>query len=164
MTQVVLGDLGIILSFDVTRLSRNCSDWYPLLDVCGYRCCLIADRDSVYGPGSMNGRLLLGLKGQLAEGNLTPSTRLTAGILNKAQRGKLALSLPVRLSRSCLEQVEKDPNREVQDSIQRVFDVFMRKKIITQTLASFNKNELMMPRYDRFKQLQWRKPTLAINF
>jgi DNA invertase Pin-like site-specific DNA recombinase len=162
LTQVALGDVGIILSFDVTRLSRNCSDWYPLLDVCGYRRCLIADRDGVYDPGSMNGRLLLGLKGQLAEVELnTIRARLTAGILNKAQRGELALTLPVGLSRNCLGEVEKDPNREVQDSIQRVFDVFMQTKTIAQTLAYFNRHGLMMPRYDKFKQLQWRKPTLA---
>jgi len=62
VTKVTLGQVGIILSIDVTRLSRNCSDWYPLLDVCGYRGCLIADRDGIYDPGSANGRLLLGLK------------------------------------------------------------------------------------------------------
>ncbi|WP_341795155.1 recombinase family protein [Rickettsia endosymbiont of Rhinocyllus conicus] len=162
LTQVTLGEVGIILSFDVTRLSRNCSDWYPLLDVCGYRHCLIADRDGVYDPSSMNGRLLLGLKGQLAEVELsTIRTRLTAGLLNKAQRGELALSLPVGLLRNCLNQVEKDPNREVQDSIQRVFNIFLQVKTISQTLAYFNKHGLMMPRYDKFKQLEWRKPTLA---
>ncbi len=32
--RVSLGQVGIILSTEVTRLSRNCSDWYPLLDVC----------------------------------------------------------------------------------------------------------------------------------
>jgi DNA invertase Pin-like site-specific DNA recombinase len=62
LTQVTFGEVGIILSFDVTRLSHNCSDWYPLLDVCGYRHCLIADREGVYDPASMNGLLLLGLK------------------------------------------------------------------------------------------------------
>jgi DNA invertase Pin-like site-specific DNA recombinase len=90
LAQVTLGQVGIILSFDVTRLSRNCSDWYPLLDLCGYRGCLIADRDGVYDPGSANGRLLLGLKGQISELELhTIRARLTAGILNKAQRGEL---------------------------------------------------------------------------
>ena len=34
---VTLGEVGIILSFDVTRLARNCSAFYPLLDVCGYK-------------------------------------------------------------------------------------------------------------------------------
>src|SRR5438270_13972857 len=86
LAKVTLGQVGIILSVDVTRLSRNCSDWYPLLDLCGYRGCLIADRDGIYDPGSANGRLLLGLKGQLSELELhTIRARMTAGLLNKAQ-------------------------------------------------------------------------------
>ena len=73
VAQVTLGQVGLILSYDVTRLARNCSDWYPLLDLCGYRSCLIADRDGVYDPGSPNGRLLLGLKGTLSEVELHTS-------------------------------------------------------------------------------------------
>jgi DNA invertase Pin-like site-specific DNA recombinase len=85
IARVTLGEVGIILSYDVTRLARNCSDWYPLLDLCGFRQCLIADRDGVYDPGSANGRLLLGLKGTISEvelhtlrGRLTCSTRPNA--------------------------------------------------------------------------------------
>jgi DNA invertase Pin-like site-specific DNA recombinase len=63
LTRVTIGEVGLILSVEVQRLSRNCSDWYPLLDICGYKHCLIADRDGVYDPGTPNGRLLLGLKG-----------------------------------------------------------------------------------------------------
>src|SRR4051794_31457763 len=50
--RVGLSEVGLILSIDVTRLARNCSDWYPLLDICGLRGCLIADRDGVYDPVS----------------------------------------------------------------------------------------------------------------
>ena len=108
LTRVALGQVGIILSYDVTRLSRNCFDWYPLLDLCGYRHCLIADRDGIYDPGTLNGRLLLGLKGQLAEVELsTIRARLTAGLINKAQRGDLALQLPVGLVCNLYNQVEK---------------------------------------------------------
>jgi DNA invertase Pin-like site-specific DNA recombinase len=67
VARVSLGQVGLILSWEVTRFSRNCSDWSPLLDICGYRSCLIADNDGIYDPGSANGRLLLGLKGQLWE-------------------------------------------------------------------------------------------------
>src|SRR5215831_13271452 len=85
VAQVTLGQVGIILSIEVQRLSRNCSDWYPLLDVCGYRGSLIGDRDGVYDPASPNGRLLLGLKGQLSELELhVIRSRLTSGILSKA--------------------------------------------------------------------------------
>jgi DNA invertase Pin-like site-specific DNA recombinase len=59
LPRVTLGEVGIILSVEVQRLSRNCSDWYPLLDLCGYKHCLIADRDGVYEPGTPNGRMLL---------------------------------------------------------------------------------------------------------
>ena len=67
IARVTLGEVGIVFSYEVTRLARNCSDWYPLLDLCGYRQCLIGDRDGVYDPGSANGRLLLGLKGTISE-------------------------------------------------------------------------------------------------
>ena len=114
IARVTLGEVGIILSSEVTRLSRNCSDWYPLLDICGYRDCLIADRDGVYDPASTNGRLLLGLKGQLSEFELhTICSRLTAGLLNKAQRGELALALPMGLVRLEDGRVLKDPNQEI---------------------------------------------------
>ena len=65
--RVTLGQVGILFSYDVTRLSRNLSDWFPLLDLCGYRQCLIGDRDGIYDAATPNGRLLLGMKGQLAE-------------------------------------------------------------------------------------------------
>ncbi|WP_440617978.1 recombinase family protein [Cysteiniphilum sp. 6C5] len=162
LTQVTMGEVGIILSFDVTRLSRNCSDWYPLLDICGYRHCLIADRDGIYDPSTANGRLLLGLKGQLAEVELnTIRARLTAGIVNKAQRGELALQLPIGLVRNELQQVNRDPNLEVQESIQQVFNTFLRVRTISKTLQHFNQHGLLMPRYNKIRQLEWRKPTIA---
>ncbi|WP_292523475.1 recombinase family protein [Mesorhizobium sp.] len=74
----------MILSIDFTPLARNCSDWYPFLDICRVRACLIADRDGVYDPGSANGRLLLGLRGTISELELhTIRSHLTAGLLAK---------------------------------------------------------------------------------
>src|SRR5690242_4855800 len=32
IARLTLGQIGIVLSYEVTRLSRNCTDWYPLLD------------------------------------------------------------------------------------------------------------------------------------
>ena len=45
---MTLGQVGIILSSAVTRLSRTCSDWYPLLDLWSYKGCLIADVEGLY--------------------------------------------------------------------------------------------------------------------
>src|SRR5579859_3354073 len=162
VAKVTLGQVGIILSVDVTRLSRNCSDWYPLLDVCGYRGCLIADNDGIYDPGSANGRLLLGLKGQLSELELhTIRARMTAGLLNKAKRGELALALPVGLVRDALDRVHKDPNREVADRLELVFTSFLRLRSASKVLGFLNAHALLLPRRDRFGDLVWKKPTGA---
>lgn len=67
LAEVALGQVGIVLSYESTRLSRNCTDWYPLLDLCAYNQCLIADRDGVYDAAPPNGRLLLGMKGIVSE-------------------------------------------------------------------------------------------------
>ena len=51
LSEVALGNVGVVLSYESARLSRNCSDWYPLLDVCALSGCLIADREAlVHGP------------------------------------------------------------------------------------------------------------------
>src|SRR5262249_29866829 len=44
VSRVTLGEVGIIFSYDVTRLARNCTDWYQLLDLCGFRDCLVGDQ------------------------------------------------------------------------------------------------------------------------
>src|SRR5919109_4034067 len=150
LAQVTLGEVGIILSFDVTRLARNCSDFYPLLDLCGYKQCLIADGDGIYDPGSANGRLLLGLKGQLSELELhTIRARMTAGLLNKAQRGELALSLPIGLVRDAIGKVRKDPNREVADRLDLIFTTFLRVRSASKVLQFLNTHHLCLPRRDR---------------
>jgi len=107
--RVGLGEAGLILSIDVTRLARNGSDWYPLLDICGLRECLIADRDGVCDPASANGLLLRGLEGTISEPEMqTIRSRLTAGLVAKAKRGELALTLPVDFcagpERCCLQR------------------------------------------------------------
>jgi DNA invertase Pin-like site-specific DNA recombinase len=162
VTKVSLGQVGIVLSVEVTRLSRTCSDWYPLLDVCAYRGCLIADCDGIYDPGSANGRLLLGLKGQLAELELhTIRARMTAGLLNKAQRGELALSLPIGLVRDAIGKVRKDPNGEIQDRLDLIFTTFLRLSSESLVLQFLNTHALCLPRRDRFGEVIWQKPTVA---
>jgi DNA invertase Pin-like site-specific DNA recombinase len=135
------------LSYDVPRLSRNCTDWYQVLDLCGYRRRLIDYRDGIYDPATIIGHLLLGLKGQISELELhTIKTRLAAGLLNKAKRGELALTLPVGLSRDTLGRVVKRPDREVQDRIELVFATFLRVRSPAKVVRSFNDEKLFVGR------------------
>ena len=160
LARVVLGQVGLILSYEVTRLSRNCSDWYALLDMCRHSDCLIADNDGIYDPGKANDRLLLGVKGQLSEWELhTLKNRLTAGLINKARRGELALPLPTGLIRDEQGIARKDPHREVQSRLALVFDSFLRLGSANQTLRYFKEQGLDLPRRNRQGDLDWKKPT-----
>ena len=67
VAEVALGQVGIVLGLEGSRLARNSADWHRLLDLCGMTDTLIADEDGVYHPGMFNDRLLLGLKGTMAE-------------------------------------------------------------------------------------------------
>src|SRR5215211_6419318 len=162
LARVTLGQVGLVLSSEVTRLSRNCSDWYPLLDICGYKGCLIADADGVYDPATVNGRLILGLKGTLSEMELhTIRSRMNAALLNKAERGELAQKLPTGLERDEHGLVNKDPNLEVQDRVSLVFKTFLRLRSASKVLRFFSASSLLLPRRDRFGDIAWKQPTLS---
>jgi DNA invertase Pin-like site-specific DNA recombinase len=162
VTLVTLERVGIIFAYDVTRLARNCTDWYQLLDLCGYRQCLVGDQDGIYDPATPNGRLILGLKGLISELEMhTLRARLTAGLLNKAKRGNLALALPAGLVRDPLDRVFKHPDQEVQNRLAMVFDTFLRVRAACQVVRYFNDHDLLLPRRDRFGDVAWRKPTVA---
>ena len=161
VARVTLGEVGLILSTEVTRLARNCSDWYPLLDVCGHCQCLIADRDGVYDAGSANGRLLLGLKGTISELELhTLRSRLTAGLLAKAARGELALQLPIGLVRDASGVVTKDPDQEIQARTALVFATFLGVRTAMATVRALQARGLTLPRRDRHGDIRWRPATL----
>ena len=161
VAHIALGGVGILLAFDATRLARNCSHWYQLLDLCGHHDCLIADRDGVYDPASINGRLLLGLKGQISELELhTIRARLTAGILSKAERGELELTLPTGLLRTD-GVVTKHPSVEVRQRIDLIFTTFLEQKSVAQTVRWFIKNDLLLPRRDHQGDIQWKRVTAA---
>jgi DNA invertase Pin-like site-specific DNA recombinase len=163
LSDVALGKIGIVLSYDTARLSRNCSDWYPLLDVCALKGSLVADRDGVYDPSSVNGRMLLGMKGILSEVELhTIRGRLTAGLQSKARRGELAQILPVGLVREEDGHVVKEPDQQIQRIIELVFTTFLERRSVFQVLKYFRDNGLLVPRRIRNDEVLWRKPTAAI--
>src|SRR5438128_5238346 len=162
VAQVTLEQVGLILSYDVTRLSRNCSDWYPRLDLCGYKGCLIGDGDGIYDPATVNGRLLSGLQGTLSEWERhTMKARLTAGLIQKATRGELALTLPTGLVRNSQGTVQKIPNQEAQARLSLVFETFLQCRSASKVVDECTRHALLLPRRDRFGDLVWKAPRVA---
>jgi DNA invertase Pin-like site-specific DNA recombinase len=98
VAEVALGQVGIVLALEVSRLARDNAAWYRLLDLAGVCDTLVADADGVYHPALFNDRLVLGMKGIMAESELhVLRARLEGGIRNKAARGELRRGLPVGL-------------------------------------------------------------------
>src|SRR5689334_24453458 len=56
--QVGLGQVGVVLSLECSRLARNHADWYRLLDLARVSDTLIADTDGVCTPGVFNALLV----------------------------------------------------------------------------------------------------------
>jgi DNA invertase Pin-like site-specific DNA recombinase len=160
VTLVNQEQVGVLFAYDVTRLARNCTDWYQLLDLCGLRQCLVGDQDGIYDPATPNGRMILGLKGLIAELELhTLRSRLTAGLLSKAQRGELAQILPIGLVRDTLGRVSKYPDPEVQTRLSLVFATFLHLKSAPHVVRHFNAHDLLLPRRGYDGDLVWRRPT-----
>jgi DNA invertase Pin-like site-specific DNA recombinase len=147
VADVGLGKVGIIIGYEVSRLSRNNADWYRLLELCALFDTLIADVDGVYNPRDFNDRLLLGLKGTLSEAELhSLRLRLDAGRLSKAKRGELVHHLPTGYVRDAIGEVSFDPDAAVQGRIRLVFQQFAKLGSMQKVLRYLAKHGLLLPR------------------
>ena len=66
LSLVALGEVGIVGSREVSRLSRTDKDWCRLLEVCQIFGTLIADEQQVYDLNYLDDQLVLGIKGTLS--------------------------------------------------------------------------------------------------
>src|SRR5712692_9422716 len=83
VAEVGLGQVGLVMGLEVSRLARSSLDWHQLLELCSMTGTLILDEDGLYDPATFNDRLLLGMKGAMSEAELhVLRARLRGGILN----------------------------------------------------------------------------------
>src|SRR5258707_7480764 len=127
VTEVTMGRAGIVLGIEMSRLARTGRDWHQLLELCSLAGVLLADPDGVYDPGYYNDRLLLGLKGTMSEAELyLIRQRMLSGKLAKAERGELAVPLPIGYARRLSGEVVLDPDEQAQHVVRLVFSAFPR--------------------------------------
>jgi DNA invertase Pin-like site-specific DNA recombinase len=159
--EVALGQVGLILCLEASRIARNNVEWYRLLELCGVTDTLIGDLDGLYHPGLFNDRLLLGLKGTMAEAELhILRTRLNGAIRNKAKRGELRRGLPVGLLWGEGEgEVVLHPDQAVTGAIRTVFEKFAELGSARQVWLWFHSEDLSFPHECPSGQILWVKPT-----
>jgi DNA invertase Pin-like site-specific DNA recombinase len=164
VSAVGLGEVGLILVLEVSRLARNSVEWYRLLELAALAGVLIADEDAIYDPRAFNDRLLLGLRGTISEVELhCLQARLQGARLSKVRRGELPLELPVGYVRGRDGQVELDPDQEVQAAIRTVVEQFERLGTAKAVLQFCREHGLRLPRRlhggPNQGDLVWVKPT-----
>lgn len=125
IAEIGLGNAGLVLSLDASRLARNNRDWHQLLELCSLFGVILADGERLYDPGVYHDRLLLGLSGIMSEAELHQiRLRLHQGEWQKAARGELRVPLPAGLAYARSDAVIRHPDEEVQARLQLVFAKF----------------------------------------
>lgn len=66
MARIAAGEVGIVLSLEISRLARNNHDWSQLLQVARIADTLILDEAGVHDPGDSSDKLLLDIKGTMS--------------------------------------------------------------------------------------------------
>ena len=162
---VALGEVGMVLSIEVARLSRTDKDWCHLLELCQVFGTLIADADHIYDLAAMDDQLVLGIKGTLSVVELKVlKNRLVRGQEEKARRGELFRMVAPGYRCDGGDRVVKDPDLRVQTAIQLVFTKFRETWSGRQTHLWFIANQVSLPvnRCGNGKvSIEWQLPTLT---
>lgn len=166
VTEVGLGKVGIVLMLEASRLARNNSDWYRLIEICGLTSTLIGDEGAVYSPREPNDRLLLGVKGTLSEAELfTLRTRLYEGRWNKARKGHLQFPLPTGYVHGANGDWEMDPDSQVRERLSYLFESFRCHGIARSVVRDLKHQGLDLPTRitsrDGYGSLIWKTPSLS---
>ena len=164
VAEVGLGNVGLVLGVEMSRLARSCRDWHQLLEICALFDTLIADVDGVYDPTNYNDRLLLGLKGTMSEAELhILKARMLEGRRAKARRGELGKAVPMGYLRRPSGEVVLDPDEQAQTTIRLVFDLFERLRTIGKVLRYLVEHDIRLPVRTRGgarkDELEWRRPS-----
>jgi len=146
VAEVGLGHAGAVFSLEASRLARASSDWYRLIEICALTKTLVVDEEGVYDPGQYNDRLLLGFKGTMSEAELHwLRQRLLGGKLDKAQKGQLRFRPPTGLVYDALGQLVLDPDEQVQQAVQLLFDLFEEQGSALAVVKHFSDQQLLFP-------------------
>jgi DNA invertase Pin-like site-specific DNA recombinase len=162
---VALREVGIVFGLEVSRLARNCLDWYQLLELAATFDVLIAGEDGLYDPGDFNDRMLLGLKATFSEiERYQIRARMVRGRINKARRGDLAFLLPVGFIHDPLTgEIRLSPDQAVRHTIELVFSRFAALGSVHAVLRHLRREGVDLPCQVRHRglgtRIAWRRPS-----
>lgn len=134
-----------------------------MLEICALFGTLITDSDGILDPSDFNDRMLLGLKGTMSEAELhVIKQRMHQGKLSKARRGELGFDVPTGYARSPSGEVVFDPDEEVQQVVQLIFEKFEELGTVHALLRYLVAHDIRIGvrvrEVESKGELQWRAP------
>jgi DNA invertase Pin-like site-specific DNA recombinase len=163
LTAVCEGNLGAVLALEASRLARNNRDWHHLIDLCALTDTLLIDADGIYNPRQLNDRLVLGVKGSMAEYELgLMRQRARQAFEDKIHRGHCMWEVPVGFVRTDDDRIEKSPDLQVQQAITGVFQKFRELGSARQVTLWYRDEQLPLPEVQPAtagREIIWRLPT-----
>ncbi len=164
LSWVALGEVGIVGSREVSRLSRTDKDWCRLLEVCQIFGTLIADEQQIYDLNYLDDQLVLGIKGTLSVVELKVlRQRMQAGQESKARRGELFKRLPVGYTRDLTGKIVLHPDQRICEAIRLVFMKFRERWSVRQTFQWFRDHNIELPANPiQGTKLVWKVPTQGL--
>lgn len=165
LASVALGEVGIVLNREPSRLSRTDKDWCHLMELCRVLDTLIGDAENIYDLNRLDDQLLLGIKGTLSVLELgTLKLRMQQGREAKARRGELGRVLAPGYVMDADQRIVKDPNLRVQQAMAMVFSRFDVLGSIRQTHRWFHDEHTELPVNKAVRgrfELRWQLPTMS---
>jgi DNA invertase Pin-like site-specific DNA recombinase len=164
LSSVALGEVGIVVSREVSRLSRTDKDWCRLVEVCQIFGTLIGDEQQVYDLSYLDDQLVLGIKGTLSVVELKVlRQRMQAGQESKARRGELFKRLPVGYIKDATGKVVLHSDRRVVEAIQLAFTKFRELWSVRQAFQWFRDHDVELPANPiRGTRLVWKVPSQSL--
>jgi DNA invertase Pin-like site-specific DNA recombinase len=155
--EMSLGNVGAVFSLDASRLARSSADWHRLVEIAAITKTLLIDEQSVYDPRDPNDRLLLGMKGTMADFEMVfLRSRMEGGRWHLAAQGDYRFRPPAGYVHEGDESAAlvKDPDDEIRRAIELVFERYRLAGTGSDVLRYFAENKLRFPaRYG--KRLEW---------
>jgi DNA invertase Pin-like site-specific DNA recombinase len=146
LAQVALGEVGLILSREVSRLSRTDKDWCQLLELCQLFDTFIADHEQIYDLNTIDDQLILGIKGTMSVVELKVlRMRMWQGMEEKARRGALIRVAPAGYVLDLDGKVVKNPDLRVREAIDLIFRRFQEAWSVQGTINWFRRQGVDVP-------------------
>jgi DNA invertase Pin-like site-specific DNA recombinase len=163
LSEVALGHVGLVMGFQINRLTREDETLCRLIKLCAAFDTLLADEDGLYHPLDFNDRILLAVKGLVGGIELHEiQQRMQAARLNRARRGEWLGQAPPGYVIGSDSKLEFDPDEQVQTVLHLVLDQFACLGSLSGLLRYLLQHHIEIPYRvpggANRGQLQWHRP------